>query len=288
MQHLVIEYCDPNDQSDTVTLRYRLRDHSVVHKWIGRVEQAQAKYHIDNPGRFYGFGSIEQQTAYALEQMNLCIDTINRYQPIVVRRLANIRDQDTLNYLHNIFEQYHGLLDQQNTLYWNNAPDDVKIALADLNLLVHRCESIARGAQPRHVVTWYGLPKTETLADEDYQLFESNINFGTVYLNYVEIGKTLEDLAADNDRYISDEAFQPFRHYSADFNVKFWTRQDNQNDSIIKEYYNKNSEFFAGKNLLWGDPKLAIGAIPLADLDDDPALVEQLSTRQWVKSVNFI
>ena len=39
---------------------------------------------------------------------------------------------------------------------------------------------------------------------------------------------------------------------------------------------------------MWSDPKLAIGAIPLADLDSDPALVEQLSLRQWVKSVTLI
>jgi hypothetical protein len=260
----------------------------VTHKWIERVGQAQSQYHIDNPGRFYGFGSIEQQTLYALDQMNKCIDTINQYQPIVTRRLIDVNDQDTLNYLHNIFEQYHGLLDQQNTAFWNDAPVDVKIALADLNLLVHRCESIARGAEPRHVVTWYGLPKTETLADEDYQLFDTDIAFGTVYLNYVEIGKTLEDLAVDNDQYISDDAFQPFYHYSADFNVKFWTRQTGQIDSIIKEYYDKHSDFFASRNLMWGDPKLSIGAIPLADLDSDPALVEQLSTKQWVKSVTLI
>jgi hypothetical protein len=288
MQRLIIEYCDSDNHLDTVTLSYKLRDHRVAHKWIERVEQAQARYHIDNPGRFYGFGSIEQQTAYALDQMNKCIDTINQYQTIVTRRLVDVNDQDTLNYLHNIFEQYHGLLDQQNTLFWNTAPDDVKIALADLNILVHRCESVSRGAEPRHVVTWYGLPKTETLADEDYQLFDSNIQFGTVYLNYVEIGKTLEDLAVDNDQYISDDAFQPFRHYSADFNVKFWTRQTSQADSIIKEYYDKHSDFFASRNLMWGDPKLAIGAIPLADLDSDPALVEQLSLRQWVKSVTLI
>jgi hypothetical protein len=288
MQHLVITYCNPVNQSDTVTLNYKLRDHSVTRKWIERVERAQANYQIDDPGRFYGFGSIEQQTAYALAQMHKCIDTINQYQPIITRRLDDVNDQDTLNYLHNIFEQYHGLLDQQNTLFWNDAPEDIKIALADLNLLVHRCESVSRGAEPRHVVTWFGLPKTETLADEDYQLFDTNITFGTVYLNYAEIGKTLEDLAVDNDQYIGDDAFRPFRHYSADFNVKFWTRQTSQNDSIIKEYYNKHSDFFAGRNLSWGDPKLANGAIPLADLDGDPALVEQLSTRQWVKSVTLV
>lgn len=288
MKHLVIEYCNPFNYADTITLTYKLRDHNVVHKWTERVKQAQQLYNIDDPGRFYGFGSIKEQTEYALEQLYKCCNTINQYHIIIERRLTDINDQDTLNYLHHIFEEYHGLLNQQDTVYWNNAPDTVKIALADLNILVHRCESIQRGAQPRHVVTWYGLPKTQTLADEDYQLFEKDIQCGTVYLNYVEIGKTLEDLAMDNDQYISDDAFQPFRHYSADFNIKFWTRQYSQYDSIIKEYYNNHSKFFADKKLLWNDPKLAIGAIPLADLEQDIEIVKELTTRQWVKQVTLI
>jgi hypothetical protein len=288
MQQLLIEYCNPTNYLDTVTLTYKLRKHKVVSKWVERVQSAQSQYNIDSPGRFYGFGTIEEQTKYALEQINSRIDCINTYKRIIHRRLIQINDQDTLNYLHSIFEQYHGLLDQQNTEYWQGAPNKVKIALADLNILVHRCESVGRGAEPRHVVTWYGLPKTEMLELEDYKLFETDIKFGTVYLNYAEIGKTLQDLTYDNDAYISDDAFQPFRHYSADFNVKFYHRQDNNNDAIMKEYYDLHSNFFAERNLPWGHPYLSAGSISLADLIDDHNIVKELTTRQWVKSVKFI
>jgi hypothetical protein len=288
MQTLSIEYSDPNDLNDAVTLTFKLRNHSVVDKWVERVNLAQANYNIDNPDRFYGFGTVDQQVEYALTQMNRCIDIINGYLPIVNRRLTDVNDQDTLNYLHHIFEEYHGLLDQQDTEFWYNAPDEVKIALADLNILVHRCESVSRGAEPRHVVTWYGLPKTEVLAEEDYQLFDPTIKFGTVYLNYVEIGKTLDDLAIDNDQYIGDAAFQPFRHYSADFNIKFYDRQNDQYDVILKEYYNSHSNFFKQHNLPWGHPYLSSGSIALADLVNDPAVVDELTTRQWVKSVTLL
>lgn len=288
MHQLLVEYCDPKNHLDTITLAYKLRDHNVTRKWVERVQLAQASYNIDNPSRFYGFGTLEQQTEYAINQINNCIDCINSYQPIIDRKITQVNDQDTLNYLHSIFEQYHGLLDQQNTPYWQDAPDDVRVALADLNILVHRCESVSRGAEPRHVVTWYGLPKTEVLALEDYELFESDIRYGTVYLNYVEIGKTLEDLAYDNDTYIGDDAFQPFRHYSADFNVKFYTRQTDNNDAILQEYYDAHSKFFAERDLPWGHPYLSAGSIPLADLVDDRNIIKEITTRQWVKSVNFI
>lgn len=292
-KYLLIDYCSPTDHSDKITLTFKLRTHPLIAKWVERVRSAQQHYTIDDPTRFYGFGTKQEQQTQALYLINNCIDTINSFEPIVDRKLTKINDQDTLNYLHHIFEVYHGLLDQQTHELWLRAPNTVRQALADLNILVHRCESVYRGAKPRHVVTWYGLPKTEVLADEDYQWFELGSKFGTVYLNYVEIGKTLEDFAHDNDQYIADEAFRPFCHYSADFNVRFWSdsnRQIEENRSIIKSYYDNHLQFFKDRNLTWDDPKLAIGQIPVADLEHEniDIILLELEKHQYVKSVSFI
>lgn len=252
------------------SIKYRLRDHPVVVKWIERIETAQKKYPIDDPTRFYGFGSYEDQVNTALGKINSCVDIINHFEPIIDQKMIDIDDQDTLNYLHHIFEVYHGVLDQQNHEFWIRSPKEVHQALADLNVLVHMCESISRGANPRHVVTYYGLPKTKTLDIEDYKYFTSNVEFGVVYLNYVEIGKTLEDLTLDNDQYIGDDAFRPFYHYSADFNVKFYTNTSRQIEGLhakIKAYYNENSEFFKSRGLDWSHPYLTPGSIPLADIE---------------------
>jgi len=292
--NLYIKYCNPNNLLDTFTLQYHLRDNAFVPKWCERLESAQAKYSIDDLNRFYGFGSMEEQSQAAVSRINKCIKIINNSEKIIDRKLNDIFDQDTLNYLHHIFEIYHGLLDQQTHEFWQRAPNPVRCALADLNILVHRCESIQRGASPRHVVTYYGIPKDKILDIDDYEYFTDKVNFGTVYLNYVEIGKTLEDLAVDNDQYISDEAFQPFRHYSADFNVKFWSNTDRQIESknaIIKEYYNANEKFFKNRKLSWGHKHLISGSIPLADLTyngNKKELLEELKTHQHVASVDLI
>ena len=294
LKHLYIKYCNPSNSLDTFTLEYQLRDNSIVPKWYQQVNQAQSKYSIDDPGRFYGFGPIQEQIKDAIDQINNCIKTINKFESIIDRKLKDINDQDTLNYLHHIFEVYHGLLDQQTHEFWLRAPTQVRRALADLNVLVHRCESVSRQALPRHVVTYYGLPKTEVLDQEDYSLFEDTVNFGTVYLNYVEIGKTLDDLAVDNDQYIGDDAFRPFNHYSADFNIKFWSSDDRQvesNRATMKAYYDTNSEFFESKKLPWGHPYLASGCIPLADLQytgNSKELLKELEMHQWVKEVIFL
>jgi hypothetical protein len=290
-KNLYIAYCNPTNPLDTFTLEYKLRDNPVVPKWCERVESAQKQYKIDDPTRFYGFGSIKSQIKDALDRINKCIQIINKFELIIDRKINSIDDQDTLNYLHHIFEVYHGSLDQQSHEFWLRAPETVRKALADLNILVHRCESVDRQALPRHVVTYYGLPKDKVLDVSDYQYFTDKIEFGTVYLNYAEIGKSLEDLATDNDQYIGDDAFRPFCHYSADFNVKFWSNTDRQIESRcanIKAYYDSNIEFFKDRKLPWGHTDLISGVIPLADLvysGNKKELLKELESHQQVKEV---
>lgn len=290
--YLCVEYADPVNQSDSITLKYKLRQNSVVPKWIAKLTQAQEKYSIDDPARFYGFGDLQTQIDYALTRINQCVEIINSHRKIIYRQLSDINDQDTLNYLHNIFEVYHGLLDQQTHEFYLSASDEVRKALADLNIAVHRCEGVARIIGARHVVTYFGLPKTDQLELEDYDVFTDQYTAGTVYLNYVEIGKTLENLATDDDHYISDEAFKPFRYYSADFLILFTDSDVARTVSrreLIKKYYDDNMEFFSARGLNFDHPYLRPGKIPLADIDSpDEDVLQLLQTRQYVKSVKLI
>ena len=271
---LVIEYGD-----DLMPVEYRLRDYPVVQRWSECVIRAQELYTIDDPERFYGFGKYEDQVADALDRINRCITVIKlRYPKIALGYLTDVRDQDRLNYWHHVFETYHGLLDQQND-------DELNPVLADLNLAIHRCESVARGANPRHVVTYYGLPKTETLTETDYDYFTDVWEPGTVFLNYAEIGKTLEDLARDRDYYIGVSAFQPYQHIAADFNVKFYAQTElraKEQRVKIKQYYDKYTEWFGP----W-TKKIAGGHLPLADIVG-PVDLSLFETRQSVKSVKLI
>jgi hypothetical protein len=206
---LEIEYANPYQLDDTYNLTFNLRQHSVVDRWVNKVLIAQKKFSIDDPGRFYGFNSIEQQRKTALNKINQTIAIINNFKPVIQRTLSDVSDQDTLNYLHHIFEVYHGLLDNQTSDFWLQSPPEVHCALADLNIQVHECEFVSRNVinKPTHAVTWYNLPKIGMLTDAEYSLFEPESKCGTVYLLYTEIGKTLEDLAQDNDRYIHEDAF---------------------------------------------------------------------------------
>ena len=289
--HVSIEYANLNNLNDSIVLEYRLRDNPIVPKWINKLQQAQAQQvPIDDPTRFYGMGSKEQQIAHALADINKQVDIINAHKPVVERRLTDLADQDTLNYLHHIFEVYHGLLNAPSEFFLA-APPQVQRALGDLNISVHRCESVAKGGRPRHVVTYFGLIKNEKLDHSDYEYFTDIPQFGTMYLNYVEIGKTLQDLALDNDQYISDEAFKPFSYYSADFTVIFFKLNPDMIVDLrvqVSRYYAKNKQFFLDQGLEKNHPLFKLGFPPIADLDNAPDnVLELLASRQFVKSVNL-
>jgi hypothetical protein len=282
-QHLLIRL------SQDLELQFQIRPTSLAKLWVERM-QSRGSYPLDHPDRFYGFGSQLEERRRAEIMIEQCIKTINQHDPVIEREFD--WSQDCLNYLHNIFERYHGLLDQQTSEYWQQATDQVKQALAELNLAVHRCETVLQGAQPRFVCTWFGMPKIKTL--DPYQLKqwgEKQIKFGTVYLNYCEIGKTVEELTQDNDAYIGKEAFKPFRHYSADFHVAFFNQDLDKKIPKMQQYINQHQDFFLAHHITSVYNAIAQPLrFPVADLEytgDPQELITQIARQQQVLKVTI-
>ena len=146
--------------ADNFELCFNIRNTPLAELWIERMNKRHA-WPMDNPDRFYGFGTAQQEQDRAVGMIQQCIAAINSHRRIIDREFEYT--QDSLNYLHNIFERYHGLLDQQTSEYWHSAPDTVRQALANLNLAVHRCETAMTSPCPRFVCTWFGMPKTKQL-----------------------------------------------------------------------------------------------------------------------------
>ena len=283
-QHLVITL------DNNFELRFNIRSTPLAELWLERMSQRHA-WPMDNPDRFYGFGTVQQEQQRAVDMIQQCIATINNHRPIVDREFEYT--QDGLNYLHNIFERYHGLLDQQTSEYWHSAPDTVRQALANLNLAVHRAEAAQRSPRPEFICTWFGMPKTQCLSSElQHQYGEPAIKFGTVYLNYCEIGKTVEDLTRDNDQYIGEEAFRPFGHYSADFFVAFYDLDLTSMYPRIQNYIESQQNFF-DKHNIYNAYHIQASPLrfPVADLEcttGQEQLITQIRSRQLVREVNIL
>jgi len=272
-------------------LEFEVLDTPIAELWLERMNQRH-QWPMDDPNRFYGFNSAEKEFDRAEQQISDCIEVINSYQKIIHRPFTHARDQDCLNYLHNIFEQYHGLLDQQDHEFWKQAPTEVRQALANLNVAVHRCESL-KNSKPRMVCTWFGMPKTQTLSATQINRYgQLSPRYGSVCLNYAEIGKTLENLAHDNDEYIGDDAFRPFDHYSADFVVRFYSdsAQDVQKRlQGMQHYYNQNIKFFHDRGYdKFDDPRLQPLRFPVAQLVETMPRDQLYSTIAQHQHINRI
>ena len=136
------------------------------------------------------------------------------------------------------------------------------------------------------------MPKIYRLAPEVQGVYgDWKINFGTVYLNYCEIGKTVEDLAHDNDKYIADEAFRPFSHYSADFNVQFYDYDLSKKYGRIQRYIDEHQDFFVAQNITSVyNVRAQPLRFPVADLihtGNKEELIAEIAKRQWVKRVSI-
>ena len=121
-----------------------------------------------------------------------------------------------------------------------------------------------------------------------------NPAFGSVCLNYCEIGKTLEDLTQDRDNYISDVAFRPFNHYSADFNVRLHEETvayAAEKQIRMQEYYKHHREFFSEQGYTtFQDPRMLPLRFPVAQLVETmprDQLLEHIRLRQTVTLVTI-
>ena len=282
-QHLLIHL------SQGLTLQFKIRTTPLAELWVERM-QARGSYPLDHPDRFYGFGSQLEERIRAEIMIEQCITTINQHEAIIERGFD--WSQDSLNYLHNIFERYHGLLDQQTSEYWQQAPVTVRQALSELNLAVHRCETVLEGVKPRFVCTWFGMPKTKKLDPVQLaQWGETQTQFGTVYLNYCEIGKTVEDLAHDNDKYIGEDAFRPFGHYSADFHVAFFNHDLSFKEPGMQQYIDRHQDFFLAHGITSVYNAIAQPLrFPVADLQytgQPQQLIQEIARQQRVLKVTI-
>jgi len=280
--------------SDQFTLRFQVLDNPVAVLWLERMTLSTS-YPLDDPKRFYGFNTYEDEIERATEFLKRSISTINSFEKIIDREFTSIHDHDCLNYLHHIFEIYHGLLDKQNHEFWCRAPTEVRQALANLNIAVHRGESVSRSNRRRFVCTWYGLPKEKMLTAKQMQAYgDINPKFGTVCLNYCEIGKTAEDLMRDDDQYIADQAFKPFNYFSADFVVRMFDEPQEAVETRIeklKEYYYQHYDFFSNRGYTdFNSPAIIPYRIPVATLigEHSPAdIIEEVTKRQHITKVYF-
>ena len=257
-----------NAQGSSYTLYFNIFRTEIASKWLAELQKTlDMGTQIDDPERMYGFKGSKYNKEYCIDTINGFVNSINSYKPVCQRHINYNYTQDDLNYLHNIFERYHGLYDTQNhNEFYTNAPTNVQYALGQLNIWIHRLESIDSYA--RFVCTFSSDGRGRIpFAPDDYKEFTLLEKWGGLYINYCEIGKTLVDMYRDNDEHIGNEAFIPQRYFKSDFNVKFTHHTPEEYAELeqnVIAYYEKNLDKFVALGHF--DPKFALGSIQVGQL----------------------
>ena len=283
------------NHSTDYDLTFELINASIADRWVKHLDFfIQAGQPWDDVKRFYNFQGSEYTETAVVAHIQKLVNTIKEYAPSIINReITGPLTQDDLNYLHHIFEMYHGLYDQQDKNdFFKHAPTEVQTALGDLNIWIHRYETL--GGMPRFVGTWKYKPYRDLFEEEDFKLFSLYEEWGDLRINYCEIGKTLYDFYQDNDQYILPEAFQPHHHYCFDFTVRF-TRHSAEHYKALEDqvwnYFDQHQTFFNDLGYYRHDPKLSLGGITIGKLvinDSRQKIEDEISKHQCFKQIRLL
>ncbi len=244
---------------------------------------------IRDPDRTYNFPGDKRDLAWIANSLNECIDAINSHYPKLIEdRAKPYMDQVLMNKLHVHFEKLRGSFQAPSKLFLM-APGDIKRRIMDYNLLIHRYEDRTRieehlkngiKASPRVIATFKTLDRAE-LQEQDYALFTKQVTWGRWYIDYFELGKPLWDLYQDEDDAVSDENIRPLRHYGADGLIEFSATESDEEYQTkmlgFERWWHDNEAFLSQLGFKWGDPRNAIGSIPVADIIRDRGAIAGLS-----------
>jgi hypothetical protein len=263
---------------DDYNLMFDLNNTRIANKWSLEIGKS---YPLFEDWRFTGWPDSPWDADRYIQEINNCIDTVNRYQPNTIPVASLTID---LNYLHKFFETLRGGVLTPSEWY-TSAPAEVQDAVSKFNVYIHNYEKLLNSNHLSPTITCTFSCDRFELNDADFQYFTYDWKFGTIYINYCEVGKHLLELFIDNDDIVGEHNIRPAKYYSADFKLKFFTdRPRNEFEEFnqrVQSWVNDNSEFF--KNL--GIENLALGFIPVATLNHQLSGLDNLSQLEIVNKL---
>lgn len=254
----------------TKEIFFRLFETDIAHRWYAELKK---NYEIYENDRFTNWPNSEKTKQWYIDNLNETIETVNSYENIIKERMFVGANQDVMNTLHKHFENLRGHIDL-GTEWFRRAPVNIQNAVEKFNVLIHEYEAFKKNSriQKKHpystIVCSFHNRQRLPLSDQDYRHFTFNWKFGTVYINYCEVGKPPLDVFTDKDEEVGSDAIRPQSSYSADFMIKFGP------DTNMIYYYLRKIDFYfwCRKNRMFdrfGRFKISPGMIPVAKFDFD-------------------
>jgi hypothetical protein len=233
------------DMGDCITVYVDVYDNSLSRKWLSALNVLlKNNYHLEKNYCFLGFPDSKRNGAYIVDQINKSINAINNANlgyvihdnftiensitpgvilpehtyPIGQRpeKFPGEVNHEHFNMLHRYFEDLQGVSGHMSE-YYNNADDETRWHIRQLNLLCHEFESWAISNRKKYtapewvrcsqLMCWINAPRF-FLTEEDYELFgieTMNRPLGGVYVGVNKaVGKHHWEVFVDEARYNSN------------------------------------------------------------------------------------
>lgn len=247
------------------TIVVDLYHNSFVTKWCDLFEQTVATCNVEQLESFCRILSDQEAQQIIVDS----IDVINRF--LKTKFIDDPfpgcwKDQNWNNYLHTKFEQLNGTYDKPTKLLLI-APPEVKKAIRQVNLFLHKLEYSNQGIQfPWYISFDKDCIQRKPFEQEDYDYIKFEVAPGEVYIHYAEIGKTYYDLFLDK-LPINYSGLKNSHYYSAELSIRF------TKDTIPcypKEFY----QWADDNNLDVRSKNSGMGILPIGKLRDIDQAIE--------------
>jgi len=279
---------------DHVDFVWRTLATPIADRWIAALRQAIPAWFFETD-RFYDFPNSRWTKTTVAADIASQLHIIETYRPGTISLWPTVEmPQDRLNDFHLYFERLRGAI-HDPAPFFKEAPPPVRRAITDLNIAIHRYESFIADqpiASRRIVCTFNDMVRHE-LVDSDYALFTMKHGFGSLYIGYCEVGKTIDEVFRDDDHVVTEGNIRPQRHYSADFTMVFHDPEAGKVDQFFvdfNQWFERNAAWLRALGFVQHDPKLAIGFIPVATLQTSltqDEVIAAIAPRQHLHSVRL-
>ena len=265
------EFCVEFAKGDTqLTLTFECYDTSVALRWFALLSEVlSADPTLRECDRLHDFPGTAWSESAVVDRINTSIDIINSHLPAIAERAVLGGGRHQLNQLHLRFEQLRGGI-LTPSIHWQQANEVLRSAINDLNLHIHRLEDLLDSDSntvpwPHAIITFRNFQR-RLLEPQDYALFTTDTQFGEVYLNYCEVGKSLWNVYFDGDSVIGDDNIRPLRYYSPEMVLKFYDSTQDSELPKFWQWWDDNAAHLSELGFHKDDANLSIGAIPVAQL----------------------
>lgn len=248
------------DQTE-ISLTYQVFDNEHSKLWLQSISDfvSSNKPLIDND-RIYNFKDYELELKLQLDNCNSTIELLNNKYKLNIPNIRLEKLQEDVNFVHTFFVDSDRRKDDD--LLWSK-----------LNDFLHGLEIIQRGKNKKlqgQVFCSFIDSVKYDIPDDSYQYFTTKKNYGYCYANYPHVGRHILEMFNAKDTEAHDDHVLPMNKIAGDFylwfgNTTSWM-YDLKRRFDIKRWFKQN-HIDKIVNKRWGDPKLAIGWLPVAKLN---------------------